>query len=100
MKVLYLVVFGMLLSVSSSQAQYAAQREAMYIATLKAVVDYKIDDEENLRDVESLRQNQRFNRDLSKMLSKLSNRRTKNSTNSRVYRILLQAGKEIYNELN
>jgi hypothetical protein len=89
-----------LLLTTNATAQYSAQREAMYMATLKAVADYKINDEENLRNVESLRENQRFNRDLTKMLSKLSNRRTKDSVNERVYKILLQAGKEIYNELN
>ncbi len=100
MKTLYLVLLALIMSASVAHAQYAAQRDAMYIATLKAVVDYKINDEENLRDVESLRQNKRFHRDLTKMLSKLTNDRNKNSTNARVYRILLQAGKDIYNELD
>ena len=100
MKILYAVLLGMLLSVSPAAAQYSAQNEAKYMATLKAVVDFKINDEENYRDIESLRQNKRFNEDLMKMLGKLSNRRNKNSTNNRVYRILLQAGKEVYNELN
>jgi hypothetical protein len=89
-----------LLFATNATAQYSAQREAMYMATLKAVADYKINDEENLRNVESLRENQRFNRDLTKMLSKLSNRRAKDSVNEKVYKILLQAGKEIYNELD
>jgi hypothetical protein len=89
-----------LLFTTTAAAQYSAQREAMYMATLKAVADYKINDEENLRNVESLRENQRFNRELTKMLSKLSNRRTKDSVNEKVYKILLQAGKEIYNELD
>ena len=70
------------------------------MATLKAVVDYKINDEENYNDIESLRQNKRFNQELTRMLSKLSNRRTKNSTNAKVYKILLKAGKDIYNELD
>ena len=72
----------------------------MYMATLKAVTDYKMGDEENLRDLDQLRESERFNRDLYKMIEKLSNRRTKNSTNIRVYNILLKAGKELYNELN
>ena len=94
-------IFAMiLLFTSSAYAQYSAQKEAMYIATLKAVVDYKINDEENLKDIQSLRENERFKRDLMSMMAKLSNNRTKNSTNNRVYRILLQAGKDIYNELN
>lgn len=100
MKMFYLVFLGLLLSAGLAKAQYSAQNEAKYMATLKAVVDYKINDEENYNDIESLRQNQRFNQELSKMISKLSNRRTKNSTNSRVYKILLKAGKDVYNELN
>ena len=99
-KIFYLVILGLFLSAKSAAAQYSAQNEAKYIATLKAVVDYKINDEENYADIESLRENRRFNQDLTKMLAKLSNRRTKNSTNSRVYKILLKAGKDVYNELN
>lgn len=99
-KTIKLTVWILLLSVSAAHAQFSAQAEAKYMATLKAVVDYKINDEENYNDIESLRQNKRFNQELSKMISKLSNRRTKNSTNSRVYKILLKAGKDIYNELN
>lgn len=100
MKIHYVVLLGLLMTAGAARAQYAAQNEAKYIATLKAVVDYKINDEENYRDIESLRQNERFKRDLNEMLGKLSNRRTKNSTNTRVYRILLNAGRDIYNELN
>ncbi len=100
MKLAILVVFSLLLSVVPVRAQFSAQRDAMYIATLKAVTDYKINDEENIRDIEALRENRRFNKELSVMLSKLSNNRNKNSVNNRVYRILLKAGKEIYNELN
>ena len=77
MKIFYLVILGLFLSAKSAAAQYSAQNEAKYIATLKAVVDYKINDEENYADIESLRENRRFNQDLTKMLAKLSNRRTK-----------------------
>lgn len=100
MKLFNLVLVGILLSIFPARAQYSAQRDAMYMATLKAVVDYKMGDEENLRDLESLRENERFKRDLMKMMSKLSNRRSKDSKNNRVYKILLKAGKDIYNELN
>lgn len=92
----FLIILSML---TEAYAQYSAQNDAVYMATLKAVADYKIGDEENLKDVENLRANQRFLLDLRKMLDKLSNRRSKNSTNTRVYNILLKAGKEIYNEL-
>lgn len=97
--VLLAVFFSVILSLPAS-AQFAAQNDAKYIATLKAVVNYKIDDDENLAAVESLRENQAFNRRLQRMLDKLQNSRTKNSTNRRVYNILLKAGKDIYNELN
>lgn len=97
--VLLAVCFSVILGLPAS-AQFAAQNDAKYIATLKAVVNYKIDDDENLAAVESLRENQAFNRRLQRMLDKLQNSRTKNSTNRRVYNILLKAGKDIYNELN
>lgn len=83
-----------------AKAQYAAQNDAKYMATLKAVVNYKINDEENLSNIENLRENRRFNQQLQQMLNKLQNTRTKNSTNRRVYDILLKAGKQIYNELD
>ncbi len=92
-------LIGVLLG-TPAKAQYAAQNDAKYMATLKAVVNYKIDDEENLSNIESLRENRRFNQQLQRMLNKLQNTRTKNSTNRRVYDILLRAGKQIYNELD
>ena len=102
MKIFYgiIIVVAAAVVAGAAWAQYSAQKDAMYMATIKAVADYKINDEENIKDIESLRENKRFNKDLQKMMEKLSNRRTKNSTNNRVYKILLQAGKEIYNELN
>ena len=101
MKIFYSVLaFAIVLFVTTAQAQYSAQKEAVYMATLKAVTDYKMNDEENINELEQLRENQRFNKELQKMIEKLSNRRTKNSINAKVYRILLQAGKDLYKELN
>lgn len=100
MRLLIILSLLSLFAVPSAEAQYAAQQDAQYIATLKAVVNYKIDDEENIKDIEALRENQMFTRKLTRMLNKLQNSRTKNSTNRRVYNILLKAGKDIYNELN
>ena len=97
--VLLSFVLGLFFVVPAS-AQYSAQNDAKYLATLKAVANYKIEDEENLNAVESLRENQRFNQQLQRMLNKLQNTRTKNSTNKRVYNILVKAGKDIYNELD
>lgn len=93
-----IIIIGLLLS-SRALAQYSAQNDAMYLAIIKAVADYKIEDEENAKNVEALRSNQRFLQELSMMMTKLSNRRTKNSVNTRVYKILIKAGKDIYNEL-
>ena len=99
---IFCIVCVMLISTlsESAWAQYSAQKEAMYMATLKVVTDYKMGDEDNIKELNQLRENKKFNQDLQKMLEKLSNRRTKNSINTKVYRILLQAGKDIYNELN
>lgn len=85
---------------SSAQAQYSASKDAQYIATLKAVTNYKIDDEEISRDIEKLRENRMFNEKLQGMLNELSNRRTKDSKNRRVLKILEKAGEEIYKLLD
>ena len=79
-KFLLLLILSCLLT-SPAFAQYTAQKEAQYIATLKAVTDYKINDAENLKNVQKLREDARFNRRLSKMLEKLQNTRTKDSRN-------------------
>lgn len=99
MRLLFLVALMAFMNIPSSRAQFSAQNDAMYIATLKAVVNYKIDDAENLANIESLRENQLFNQRLARMLDKLQNTRTKDTTNRRVYNILLRAGKQIYDEL-
>ena len=74
--------------------------DAQYIAVLRAVVNYKIDDEENIRNIERLREDRRFNEKVQKMLDKLSNNRSKNTTNRKVLQILEQAGKDLYNLLD
>ena len=83
-----------------ANAQYASQKDASYIATLKAVLDFKMNDEENINELASLRENTNFNKKLFLMMKKLSNSRAKNTTNNKIYRILIKAGKDIYNELN
>ncbi|MBE6451869.1 MAG: hypothetical protein E7012_00055 [Alphaproteobacteria bacterium] len=100
MRIFLVLLLSIFFSTKVANAQYTSQKDAMYIATLKAVVNYKINDEENLSDIEDLRQNLRFNQRLQKMLDKLKNTRTKNSTNKKVYNILLKAGEEIYKELD
>ena len=82
-----------------ANALYSTQKNAAYIATLKAVTDFKINDEENINHIEALREDEKFIADLRKMLDKLSNNKNKNSTNNKIYNILIKAGKDIYNEL-
>ena len=100
MRVFVLLVMMFLRVTPSAQAQLTSQKEAQYMATLKAVVNYKINDEENISKIEDLRKDKRFNQKLQKMLEKLQNTRTKNSTNKRIYNILLKAGEEVYKELD
>ncbi len=99
-KFLFFVAFAAVFAVGGAAAQYSSQNEAKYIATLKAVVNYKIDDQENIRDIEALRQNRQFNQKLQRMLNKLSNERTKDSKNRQVLRILEKAGEDIYKLLD
>lgn len=100
MKIFYLILLTLFLNISCANAQYAAQQDASYIATLKAVLDFKMNDEENLKDLDSLRENKRFNQKLSNMLSKLSNQRSKDPKNKKIYNILIKAGRDIYRELD
>lgn len=100
MKIIYAAILFTIFLIPSAQAQYASQQDARNIAILKAVVNYKIDDEENIRAIEQLRQDKNFNMKLQKMLNKLSNKRTKNADNRKVLDILEKAGNDIYNVLN
>ena len=89
-----------MLAAGDVNAQYSASKEAQYLAVVKAVANVKINDEENLRQVEKLRENTRFNEKLQKMLNKLDNSRNKDSKNRKVLQILERAGKEIYDLLD
>ena len=100
MRLICLIMLSFLFNVGVANAQYAAQKDASYLATLKAVLDFKMSDEENLKDLDSLRENAKFNRKLARMMTKLSNSRSKDSSNNKIYKILIKAGKDIYNELN
>ncbi len=100
-KILYCAVFlSIFLFKGEAMAQFSAQKDAQYIATLKAVVNYKINDEEIVQDIESLRQNKVFLQKLQRMLNKLQNTRTKNTTNTKVQQILEKAGQDIYRLLD
>ena len=100
MKTALLAGLFYLIAALPAGAQFTAQKDAQYMATLKAVTDYKINDEENIKNVEQLRQDARFNRKLVRMMDKLQNSRTKDSRNRRIYNILLKAGEDIYKELD
>jgi len=99
MRILMLIFAILLCNINTSTAQYAADKDAMYLATIKAVADYKINDEETIAGMNRLRQNQNFNRKLYEMIQKLDNSRNKDGKNARIHKILLRAGKDIYNEL-
>lgn len=95
-----LIVLALFLCSNTANAQFSASKDAQYLATIKAVSNYKIEDEELSRDIEKLRQNKAFNEKLQKMLNKLSNRRTKDTTNRKVLQILEDAGEQIYKLLD
>ena len=78
----------------------SSQKEAAYFATLKAVLDYKMQDEKIKDDLEKLMQNKKFNAWLEKSLSELSNAKNKNGKNQNIYNILHDSGAQIYNQLN
>lgn len=99
-KLILILTLSLFCLAPSAQAQMSATKDAQYIAVLRAVVNYKIDDEENIRNIERLREDRRFNEKVQKMLDKLSNDRSKNTTNRRVLQILEQAGKDLYNLLD
>lgn len=75
-------------------------QNAAYLATLKAVLDYKMNDEEVSEDLQRLRENAEFTEALRKKMESLTNTRRKNSTNKRIYQMLINDGEKIYNELN
>ena len=83
----------------SAEAQIAALDEAKYITTLKGVTDHKMKDADLEPDVDRLRENERFKKELIKMLGKLDNSRPNSAKNQKIMRILERAGKEVYNEL-
>ena len=93
----FLLYFG---AVLPSYAQKLSEMDAVYLATLKAVVDYKLNDKENLETIEKLRQDKKFNEKLQKKIDSLSNEKSKSRSDKRIYDILKASGKKIYNELN
>ena len=98
-------IFALLLSCtalsfsSAAYAQTAAQTDAKYIATLAAVMNYKINDEKIADDIKSLRENERFNKRLQKKMERLSNSQSRDAINRKVMDILEKTGKELDNLL-
>ena len=89
------MVLALVFFVSPAQAQFSASKDAQSIATLKAVVNYKINDKSIEDDIEKLRENKTFIERLQKKLDKLDNKRTQDSLNRKVMKVLEKAGEEI-----
>ena len=96
MKIFPIILFCLTIFSHDVSAQYSATKDAQYLAVIKAVANYKINDEEEIDQVQKLRENENFNRTLQKMMNKLSNDRNKDAKNRKVLQILKKAGKEIY----
>lgn len=99
LKKVVLVVFFSAICAFVAQAQVAALNEAKYITTLKVITDHKMSDADLVSDIDKLRQNENFIKDLKKMMAKLDNDRPNSAKNLKIKRILEKAGKDIYNEL-
>jgi len=95
----YFCLLAIFLMATPAQAQMASLTEAKYMATLKVVTNYKMGDQEIAKDLDKLRESERFKKDLEKMVAKLDNSKSSNALNRRIMKILEQAGKDIYNEL-
>jgi hypothetical protein len=96
MKIFPIVLFLLILFSADASAQYSATKDAQYLAVMKAVSNYKINDEEEIDQIQKLRKSENFNRTLQKMMDKLDNSRTKDAKNRKILQILKKAGKEIY----
>lgn len=94
----YLVFFCFVM-IMPAQAQMASLNKAKYVTVLKVVASHKMNDKDLEPDIEKLRENAKFKRELSKMLDKLDNSHPNDATNRKILRILEDAGKNIYNEL-
>ena len=95
----WVLIVCMCMTTFSAHAQMAALNKAKYIATLKVVVNHKMNDADIQTDLEKLRESNRFKKDLEKIVGRLDNSRPNEATNRRIMRILEDAGKQIYNEL-
>lgn len=94
-----ILVFLLMIFPNVVFAQSTVLNQAKYLATLQVVSKHKMNDASVLSDVNKLREYDRFQQELSKMISKLDNSRPNEAKNRKIMRILEKAGKEIYNEL-
>lgn len=96
---LKIVLLFLILFIVPAQAQNAALNKAKYVTVLKVITDHKMNDAELKPDVDKLREYDRFEKDLRKMMAKLDNSKPSEAKNRRIMRILERTGKEIYDEL-
>lgn len=94
-----ILVFLLMIFPNVVFAQSTVLNQAKYLATLQVVSKHKMNDASVVSDVNKLREYNRFQQELSKMVSKLDNSRPNEAKNRKIMRILEKAGKEIYNEL-
>jgi len=95
----WFLIIGLSFSAFSAQAQMASLNKAKYMAVLKVVTNHKMNDKDIVKDLDKLRESERFKKELEKIVGKLDNSRPNEATNRKIMRILEQAGKDIYNEL-
>lgn len=94
-KICFFVVLFSVFCVGTANAQYASQKDASYVIIAKIMADHKMNDEEYVNDIAALRENQRFNNKLQKMLEATSNSKNKDAKSKKVDTILRKAGEDI-----
>ncbi len=93
MKKAFILLFSIFFA-GNAFAQSSGKKDAAYVIITKVVADHKMNDEEYLQDIQSLRQDERFNRKLNEMLTEMSNDGN-SSKDKRVLKILRDAGRDI-----
>lgn len=73
------------------------QKTARNLMIVKEVVNFKMGDENLAKYYDNLDDNKRYNKDMDKIFSKLSNSKRSNTKNKKVIEILNDAGERIYN---
>ena len=100
MKYIFLLSLLLLTSPIMAQDYPSSEKDAVYLATLKAVLDYKMNDTENIKQLDKLRKDEKFNQKLQEMLEDLDNKKRSSRKDKRVYELLIRAGKNVYNVLD